>query len=209
MDTNIPAPRQSGATRTYATWTVHVKYSEEQHSYAKSRAPNTADQWVYFQTSRGSKHRFSLGGLDITMPISTCYAMDNFLIVVSAQCVMRPRRAHEIRSLSTPTTRQVLEGSFGIPVRTLDLRAVDTLPLWMGFFLVHALLYLCLIPFATLRPLSMTGLVLPTHFILIGPLVHSRVRSLQITLVRHLQPISSVRGLRPVLQCHFSWSSQS
>ena len=41
----------------------------------------------------------------------------------------------------------------------------------MGFFLVRSLL-------ATLLSLSMAGLVLPTHFILIGPLVHSRVRSL-------------------------------
>ena len=52
------------------------------------RIPPTSG--VYFQTSRGSKHRFSRGGLDISMPISTCYSMDLFLIVVSAQCVMRP-----------------------------------------------------------------------------------------------------------------------
>ena len=75
------------------------------------------------------------------------------------------------------------------------MRAVDTLPLGMGLFLVRALPTLCLIPFATLRSLSLTGLDLPTHFILMGPLVHSRVRSLQITLVRHLQPISSVPGV--------------
>ena len=75
------------------------------------------------------------------------------------------------------------------------MRAVDKLPLGVGIFLVHALLTPCLIPSATLRSLSMIGLGLPTHFILIGPLVHSRVPSLQITLVRHLQPISSVPGV--------------
>ena len=103
-----------------------MKYSEEQHSYAKSRAPNTADQ-CYFQ-NLASKHRFSRCGLDITVPISTCYTMGP----LPDQCAVLSMKG--LRSLSTPTTRQLLEGSFGIPVRTLHLRAVDTLPLGMVFF---------------------------------------------------------------------------